>query len=175
MKNIFHFKDHYYPFTYVDHIRICVRGVLLNEEGKVAILHLECNDDFGYRNCYELPGGGKKKDESFHQGVKREIKEETGFDSEVITFLGRVDDYYNLIHRENHNYYYLLRRKDYVGKHLEDYEKEVIQELMFLDIDEIINLMENVKDDGVGLLVAQREIPILKLAKEYINEHLINK
>ena len=86
-----------------------------------------------------------------------------------------MDDFYNLIHRNNQNYYYLVRATEYVGTHQEEYEKKVIQELVFVDIDKAINLMNNVKDDGVGLLVKQRELPILKLAKEYIDEHSINK
>ena len=44
-----------------------------------------------------------------------------------------------------------------------------------MSFDEAIRLMEQVKDDGVGLLVTQRELPILKLAKEYLHEHPINK
>ena len=44
-----------------------------------------------------------------------------------------------------------------------------------MNIDTAIELMNNVDDDGVGHLVKQREIPILKLAKEYLNEHSISK
>ena len=175
MKNVFHFKDTYYPFTYTDHKRTIVRAVLLNEENEVALLHVVSDDIFGHRDCFELPGGGKKKDEGFHQGVLREIEEETGFKGKIVKFLAKVDDFYNLIHRNNQNYYYLVRATEYVGEHKEDYEKNVIQELRFVDIDTAINLMNNVKDDGVGMLVKQRELPILKLAKEYINEHPINK
>ena len=57
---------------------------------------------------------------------------------------------------------------------MEEYEKRVIQELVFTDIDTAIKMMESVQDDGVGLLIKQRELPILKLAKEYIDEHPIN-
>ena len=175
MKNVFHFKDNIYPFTYIDHKRTIVRGVLINEKNEVALLKVESTDIFGHRDCFELPGGGKKKGEGFHQGVLREIEEETGFKGKIVKFLAKVDDFYNLIHRNNQNYYYLVRATEYVGTHQEEYEKHVIQELIFVDIDKAINLMNNVKDDGVCLLVKQRELPILKLAKEYIDEHSINK
>ena len=175
MKNVFHFEDQCYPFTYTDHKRIVVRAVLLNDKNEVALLHVVSDDKFGHRDCFELPGGGKKKDERFHQGVLREIEEETGFKGKIIKFLAKVDDFYNLIHRNNNNYYYLVRADKYVGDHKEDYEKRVIQDLRFVDIDTAITLMDNVKDDGVGLLIKQRELPILKLAKEYIDEHPINK
>ena len=175
MKNVFHFKDNIYPFTYTDHKRTIVRAVLINEKNEVALLKVESTDIFGHRDCFELPGGGKKKDEGFHQGVLREIEEETGFKGKIVKFIAKVDDFYNLIHRNNQNYYYLVRATEYVGAHQEEYEKHIIQELIFVDIDKAINLMNNVKDDGVGLLVKQRELPILKLAKEYIDEHPINK
>ena len=61
-----------------------------------------------------------------------------------------------------------------MGKRLEEYEKEIIKESLFADIDTAIELMNNVDDDGVGHLVKQRELPILKLAKEYMNEHFIS-
>ena len=125
MKKVFKFQDNYYPLTYIDHTRITVRAVSINEKNEVALLHLISDDNFGHRDCYELPGGGKKKNESFHQGVLREVREETGYECEIITFLGKVIDYYNLIHRENHIYYYLLRTEKYVGKNMEEYEKSI--------------------------------------------------
>lgn len=175
MKHVFHFEDNYYPFAFTDHIRNVVRAVVINDKNEVALLHVVTDDKFGHRDCYELPGGGKKKDESFHQGVLREVKEETGFEGKIIKFLAKVEDFYNLIHRKNHNYYYLVKITSFVGMDREEYEKRVIQELLFVDIDTAIRLVESVDDDGVGHLVKQRELPILKLAKEYINEHIINK
>ena len=168
MKNVFVYQDNYYPFTYTDHTRKVVRAVVVNKENKVALLHVVTDDKFGHRDCYELPGGGKKKNETFHQGVLREIQEETGFAGKIIKFLAKVEDFYNLIHRKNINYYYLVKTTEFVGMNREEYENNVIQELLFVDIDEAIKLMEQVDDDGVGHLVKQRELPILKLAKEYI-------
>ena len=175
MNNVFHFQDSYYPSEYIDHQRIIVRAVVLNEKNEMILLHLVTIDKFGHRDCYETPGGGKKKNETFHEGVLREVREETGYECEIITYLGKVIDFYNLIHRENHNYYYLLKIKMFVGDNREEYEKEIMKDMRFVSIDNAIQLMSNVQDDGVGYIVAQREIPILKIAKEYINEHPINK
>ena len=69
MKNVFHFEDQCYPFTYTDHKRIVVRAVLLNDKNEVALLHVVSDDKFGHRDCFELPGGGKKKDEGFHCSI----------------------------------------------------------------------------------------------------------
>ena len=175
MKHVFHFEDKYYPYTYIDHKRIVVRGVLFNDKNEVMLLHVVGDDKFGHRDCYELPGGGKKKNETFHEGVTREIIEETGFKGKIVKFLAKVDDFYNLIHRNNQNYYYLVKAEEFVGLHLEEYEKRIIQERKFVPIDEAIKMMEAVDDDGVGHLVKQRELPILKLAKEALYEHPISK
>ena len=168
MQNTFYFQDTYFPFSYIDHVRIVVRAVVINENNEAIINHVFAKDLIGQRNCFELPGGGKNKNETLRQGVLREILEETGYECEIIKYLGKVIDYYNIIHRENHNYFYLLKAKRFVGKKLEDYEKEVIDECCFKPIDLIIEGMKNVHDDGVGHIVAQREIPILQLAQEYL-------
>ena len=175
MKYQFSYQDHYYPFTYTTHTRIITRCVLLNEKNQVALIHVVDDDEFGHRDCYETPGGGKKKNETLHQSVKRETLEETGYQSSIIKYLGYVTDYYNLIHRKNHIHYYLLRCGKFVKQHLEDYEKDTFKDIKFYDIDDAISLMKKVDDDGVGHLIKQRELPILELAKEYINEHPINK
>lgn len=174
MLKTFHFQDPYYPYKGIKQKRIVVRAVLINDKNEVALNHVVSDDLFGHRDCYELPGGGKKKSETFHKGVLREIQEETGFKGKIVKFLAKVDDFYNLIERNNHNYYYLIKAENYVGDNKEEYEKKVIQEMIFVPIDKAIELMNNVFDDGVGLLIKQREIPILKLAKEYIDEHPIN-
>ena len=103
MKNVFHFKDTYYPLEYINHRRLIVRGVLLNDKNEVALLEVKGDDIFGHRECYELPGGGKKKCETLHQALLREIQEETGFIAKNVQFLAKVIDYYNLIHRENYD------------------------------------------------------------------------
>ena len=170
MKHVFHYKDIYYPLEYIDHKRLIVRCVLVNEKNEVALLFVKGDDKFGHRECYELPGGGKKKEETFHQALYREIQEETGFSAKNVQFLGKVIDYYNLIHRENHIYYYLARTDKYIGNNLEEYEKKIIQKVLFVNIDDAIQMMKNVQDDGVGMLVKQREVPILQLAKEILEK-----
>ena len=175
MRLITSLKDTEFPDNGYDHTRNIVRGIICDDNFNVAIVHVLTDDKFGHRDCYELPGGGKKKKETYHQGVLREVKEETGFEGKIVKFLAKVDDFYNLIHRNNHNYYYLVKANKFTGLDREEYENRVIQELLFVNIDEAIKLVSGVDDDGVGHLIKQRELPILKLAKEYIDEHPINK
>lgn len=165
MNPLYKFKDDQYMFTGVSHIREIARAILIDENNNVCLEYLLDDDGFGPRDYYETPGGGIKQGESHEQAIKREIEEEVGYKCEIISFLAEVDDYYNLINRKNHNYFYLVRRKEKVEQHLEEDEKIRISKIIWVNIDEAISLYENMQNVLVGRLVKQRELPILKLAK----------
>ena len=165
MEPTFKFIDDQYMFEGVDHTREIVRAILLDENDNVCLEYLLDDDGFGPRDYYETPGGGIKQGETHEQAIKREIEEEVGYECEIISFLAEVDDYYNLIKRHNHNYYYLVRRGKKVSQHLEEDEKIRISKIIWVNIDEAIRLYENMQNVLVGRLVKQRELPILKLAK----------
>lgn len=170
MEKVFYFQDNEYEFKSTTHKREISRCVVLNNENKVAVLKIYSEDDFGIRDCYELPGGGVKENESFEDAAKREAKEETGYKVDIICPIATVIDYYNYIGRENHNHYFLCRTTKYVGEEKEEYEKSLIQKCLFVDINEAINLFTNEMKGKVGRLVKQRELPILQLAKEIIEK-----
>ena len=70
------------------HIRNAVRAVLVGEHARVALVHVTKH---GY---YSLPGGGidLNRGESIKQALRRETKEETGCDIEIIKELGIVEE-----------------------------------------------------------------------------------
>ena len=68
-------------------------------------------------------------------------------------------------YRKNHNYFYLVKRLEKVEQHLEPDEAIRINKIMWVPIDEAIELYENMQNVLVGKIVKQRELPILKLAK----------
>ena len=173
MKLIKSLRDEQYPFDYIDHTRYVSRGVLINEKNEVAIIKVSGDDIFGHRDYYETPGGGKKVNETIRQACLRELEEETGYEVEIIKELGMVNDYYNLIHRNNKNYFYLCKTKRFVGKHLENYEKTVIQEVVWVSIDKAIELYENMGGSGVAILVKNRELPILKKVKKMMERNAL--
>ena len=168
MRQILHLQDDQYEYTYIDHIRVIARAVLLNEKNEVALNKLYGDDSFGHRDYYETPGGGKKVNETIRQACLRELEEETGYEVEIIKELGMVNDYYNLIHRNNKNYFFLCKTKRFIGKHLENYEKTVIQDVIWVSIDKAIELYENMGGSGVAILVRNRELPILKKVKKIL-------
>lgn len=168
MKTILKLTDNEFAFTYIDHTRKVARAILINEKGEIALNKLHGEDKFGSRNYYETPGGGFKKYETSKQALYREIKEETGYDIEILAPIGIVDDYYNLIHRHNKNYYYLCKTKLFLGKRLEEYEQSMIEKLVWVDIDTAIKLYEKMDVSPVARLVINRELPILKKVKEML-------
>lgn len=168
MKQILHLKDDQYEYTYIDNVRYVCRGVLLNDKNEIALNKLHGFDNFGSRNYYETPGGGKKDNETLRQALLREMREETGYEVEIIKELGMVNDYYNLIHRNNRNYFYLCKTVRFVGKLLENYEKSLIEEVVWVSIDEAIRLYEEMGGSGVAILVKNRELPILKKVKKIL-------
>ena len=170
MRLLLKLQDNEYPFTYIDHTRIVARAILINDKNEVALNKLHGEDAFGSRNYYETPGGGVNKDESVIEAVHREILEETGYKASIIEEIGIVDDYYNLIHRHNINHYFLMKAESYVGQHQEEYEKSMIEKLVWLPIDEAIKTMQNMDVSPVSRLVINRELPILMKAKEIIEK-----
>ena len=168
MKQILHLKDDQYPYSYIDHVRYVSRGILLNEKNEIALNKLHGFDSFGSRNYYETPGGGKKDKETIRDALIREMREETGYEVEIIKELGMINDYYNLIHRNNRNYYFLCKIRQFVGKTLEDYENSMIEKLVWVSIDKAIELYEQMDVSGVAILVKNRELPILKKVKKIL-------
>lgn len=168
MEPLFKFKDDQYMFKGITHTREIARAILHDENNNVCLEKIVDDDGFGPRDYYETPGGGIKPGESHEQALHREIEEEVGYKCEVIKFIAEVDDYYNLIYRKNHNYFYLVKVKGKAKQQLEPDEKIRIADIIWVPIDEAIKLYENMQNVLVGKIVKQRELPILKLAKEML-------
>lgn len=72
---------------YTVSVRLATRGIVVNDE-KILLLYTERYDD------YSLPGGGIDVGESFIEGLKREMKEETGAsDLHNISEFGCYEEY----------------------------------------------------------------------------------
>lgn len=168
MELIAKLKDDQYPFNGIKEVRQIVRAILLDENNNICFEYILDDDGFGPRDYYETPGGGIKCGENHEQALKREIEEEVGYKIEIIQELGQINDYYNLIYRKNINYYYLAKIVGKCETHLEEDEKRRINKIVFVDINTAINLYENMQNVLVGKLVKQRELPILKIAKQIL-------
>ena len=172
MRLLYTLKDEEFPYEGIDHVRDISRGVVYNDKHQIAIIHLLGDDIFGHRDYYELPGGGREKGETFKECFIREMKEELGAEVDNIKEIGRVVDFYNLIHRENNNHFYLAHGTISYGTNLNNYEKKIFESIKWVDIDEAIRLYESVKRTPIANLVINRELPILKIAKKMMEKGL---
>ena len=164
-------QDTEWPFTGVDHDRMIARAIVTDDDGYFYFVRVERDDHFGRATLIETSGGGAEPGEDFDTAIKRELKEELGANVEIICKIGVVDDYYNLIRRHNINNYYLCRAVSFGEKHLMPDEIEDFHLLTLkLRYDEAVGEYEKRACTPIGRLIAQRELPVLKRAKELLAE-----
>lgn len=163
-------QDNEWPFEYIDQDRKIARGIVYDDAGYFYFVRAIRDDDFGKATLIETSGGGVEQGEDYLTAIKRELKEELGATVEVICKIGVVSDYYNLIHRHNINNYFLCKVLSFGKKHLmEDEINSFHLSTLKLTYDEAIKEYENRSNTKVGRLVANRELPILKRAKEIMD------
>lgn len=165
---LLHLKDEEYPYREITNFRDVSRGIVVFPNGRVAIHLVHRDDRFGNQTYFETPGGGVDEGETFEVAVKRECEEELGYEVEVIECIAEINDFYNLIGRQNRNRYYLCKAKEYVGKHFESSGDSFIQETKFMTIEEAIDAYSSQEDHGVAGLVKRRELPVLLEAKRIL-------
>jgi 8-oxo-dGTP pyrophosphatase MutT (NUDIX family) len=160
MKILLNLSDQEYPAKPIKEIREIARGLVSDGHGHFAIHHIVRNDIFGSFDYYETPGGGVDTGETPEKAVERECQEELGYDVRVLEDIGFVDDYYNLIGRENHNHYFLcLREGEGFARHFVSEGDHYIKETLWLPLPEIIALYEAVPNGKLPNLVKARELP----------------
>ena len=164
--------DKEWPFTYTDHDRNIVRGIVFDDEGRFYFVRADRDDDFGRAVVIETAGGGVESGEDLDLAIRRELREELGADVEVVCKIGVVSDYYNLIHRHNVNNYFLCRAISFGERSLTEDEIERYHlSTLTMTYDEAIEEYERCKNSRLGRILANREMPILQRAKEII-DHL---
>ena len=160
-------EDKEWPRTTVDHDRTIARAIVTDDDGYFYFARINRDDDFGKAELIETSGGGVESGEEPVSAVRRELKEELGADVEVLCKIGVVSDFYNLIHRHNINHYYLCKAVSFGDKHLtrdeiEDFHLTTLQ----LKYEEALAEYERCSSTALGRLIANREVPVLKRAKE---------
>lgn len=169
MNIIDEFRDDQYPRKGEWKERKIARGVVLKEDGLFAIHQIKRNDIFGNYTYFETPGGGIDIQESPEEAFLRECEEELGYQVEILADIGIIKDEYALLSRKNMNYYFLARTTQYVGKHFVSAGDSLIEKTLYLPIDEIISLYENLPNHDIPFLLKRRELPIWIKVKKLIS------
>ena len=155
----------------ITHDRLITRGIVIDDEKRFYFVRVNRDDDFGKAICIETSGGGVEAYEDLNLAIKRELSEELGIEVDVLAKIGLVSDYYNLIKRHNLNHYFLCKVKSFGKSHMTDDEINIFHlSTLVLTYDEAINEYERCNNTPIGRLIYNREMPILKRAKELIDE-----
>ena len=162
-------EDNEWPLTTIDHDRLIARAIVVDDDGNFYFIRANRDDDFGKSTIIETSGGGVEAGEDLDTAIRRELNEELGVDVEVICKIGLVSDYYNLLHRHNINNYYLCKIISFGDKHLTKDEIEVFHlSTLKLKYEDALAEYDKCRCTKLGRLVANREVPILKRAKELL-------
>ena len=163
--------DNEWPFTYTDHDRPIVRAILFDDTGLLHFIRAVRDDGFGNVTIIETSGGGVEEgDADLEEAIRRELHEELGATVEIVGKIGTVSDYYNLIHRHNINHYFLCRLLSLGENALTDDEKNRYHlRPLTLSFEDAVKEYENRATTRLGRLIAARELPILRRAKEMMD------
>lgn len=175
MKNneiYFELTDTQWPLEYINHDREIARAIVFDDDGYLYFVKVDRDDDFGKAILIETSGGGVEKNEDPAECIIRELKEELGANVIIITKLGIVSDYYNLIHRHNINNYFLCKLVSFQQKHLTQQEINNLHlSTLKLKYPQALQYYQNCSNNRLGNLIASREIPILNHAQQLIVEY----
>jgi len=123
--------------VYMDHAsRYASRGVLVNNDSNVAMMYM------ARHNLYKLPGGGIEAGESAAEAFLREVKEETGFESEIIHELGIIEEHKNRNQFMQRSYCFIAKTSGRSSSaSLSESEHELGMSLRWMSIEEAIQEM----------------------------------
>lgn len=152
------FNDDVFKENIITHKRETVRAIACFKD-QYAFLQIERNDIFGCCRHLETLGGGIEANESHEQAIRREIREESGFDCEIIRPLCIVEDVYHVLGRKTISYFYAVRLigEPKLSKYTED-EKKLIQGLVFLNKEEVLAQLSSPDVKTIQKLIYQRDL-----------------
>lgn len=162
-------EDTQWEKTMITHDRHVARAIVVDEEGFFYFVRV-CRDDiFGNGAFIETAGGGVEEGESTEEAIHRELKEEMGVRVDVLCKIGLVSDYYNQIHRHNLNHYYLCQIKSLGETEMTPVEQKEFQlSTLKMTAEEAVSEYQKCASKPWGVLLANRELPVLEWAKEWL-------
>lgn len=165
-------KDTQWPDRGTDHDRQIVRAIVVDDEGWFYFVRVHRDDDFGRATLIESSGGGVEPGETLETAIRRELREELGAEVEILCELGVVSDYYNLIRRHNINHYFLCRALCFGQTRLTEDERECFHlSTLRLRCEDALREYELRADTKLGRLIANRELPVLRQAAQWLAAH----
>lgn len=114
------------------------RGVLVDDMLNVAMMYMS------EINLYKLPGGGIEEGENNRDAFIREIKEETGYEAEIIHELGGIEEHKNKNNFMQYSYCFIAKafeRKS--NTMLTESEIQLGMVVRWMSLDKALEVMNN--------------------------------
>ncbi|WP_274365884.1 NUDIX hydrolase [Paenibacillus thermotolerans] len=146
--------------------RYASRGVLIDDDLNVAMMYMS------NLNLYKLPGGGVDEGENRVDAFLREIKEETGYEADLIHELGYIEE-----HKKRNDYFqlsycYVAKARNNAGPAmLTEEEIQLGMTVKWMKLDEAVELMNRSAkycEDYSTKFMLLRDIIIIKKATEVL-------
>ncbi len=145
--------------------RTAARVVVIDAQKQVALMHIATGD------YYKLAGGGVDSNESLESAAVREVREETGWEIEILKELGEVIETRASEKLRQTSVAYLAKIQG-EGHQPDQTEDELLagySTVWFENIDKAIHAIESkVPKNMLGKYVLERDSRILKEAKSYL-------
>ncbi|MGP3783635.1 NUDIX hydrolase [Paenibacillus sp. 1A_MP2] len=146
--------------------RYASRGVLVDDKLHVAMMYMS------KINLYKLPGGGIDEGEEIRDAFLREIKEETGYEAEIIYELGYVEEHKNKNNFMQQSYCFVAKAHSCVSNAmLTESETQlgmIVEWMTFEKALEVMNSSEKICSDYSTQFMIVREKAILEKAVEVL-------
>lgn len=151
---------------YSYNIRKASRGVVLNEQNQVAILHVT------KKNYHKLPGGGLEGSETLYDALNREVLEEIGAKIKIINDIGLIIEYRNQFNQLQFSYCYLAKVVGEIKQpSFTSHEQKHGFVRKWVTLDEAIKTLSNDQPaDYMGGFIQKRDLAYLLKAKEMLNK-----
>ena len=147
-------------------MRSAARAILLDEKNRVGLMNATLA---GY---YKLAGGGIDVGETVENALRREVREEAGYEIDIIGEVGEIIEWRKKFMMHQTSYCFLARTKKFIDTALEADEMDDGFELeWFSDIDAAIKAVRQVdlsKISYAGTFYTTRELKFLEAAKDLI-------
>lgn len=108
--------------------------VLFNKKDEIALLGNDVS------KLFLLPGGGIEEGEAIIEGTKRECREETGYEIEILYDLGITEDYRSRDNKHCISYGFSAKAISYVKTNLTENEKNIGLHTKWLSLPDAIKL-----------------------------------
>ncbi|XEC96607.1 NUDIX hydrolase [Paenibacillus tarimensis] len=148
--------------------RYASRGVLIDDLINVAMMYMS------EPNLYKLPGGGLEEGETREESFLREIKEETGYEAEILYELGYIEEHKKRTDFMQCSYCFIAKAMRRVSAvNLSESELELGMTINWMALDKALEVMNesliNCNDYSTRFMIL-RDKTILETAVEILKK-----